>query len=99
MRTAALIVAIVFFSTDAFAQRKVYGTVTDGRREPLAGAAVIVNGYPSAGAVTDAEGHYELLLPGSGRQEITVSFIGFSDSTVSVDGGGDTDFFSPQDAS
>lgn len=91
MRTAALIVAIVFFSADAFAQRKVYGTVTDGRREPLAGAAVIVNGYPSAGAVTDAEGHYELLLPGSGRQEITASFIGFSDSTVSVDGGGDTE--------
>jgi Domain of unknown function (DUF4139)/N-terminal domain of unknown function (DUF4140) len=56
--------------------RHISGIVTDGQNgEPVIGASVVIKGT-NKGAVTDANGHYELDLPITGNI-ITISFIGY----------------------
>ena len=49
----------------AYAQSalKVSGTVKDSEGFPIVGAAVMVEGYQSAGVVTDLDGNYTLTIP------------------------------------
>ena len=71
----------LFFTTDVVAQREVFGTVTDNRHEPLAGATVAVKERPTLGAVTDADGRYKLRLPDNGSYTLTASYIGYDTAT------------------
>lgn len=74
-------------ATDAAAQRRIFGTVTDVRCEPLAGATVLVKELPTLGVVTDAEGRYELRLPGGREYTLTAAYIGYFDAAQVVDAG------------
>lgn len=85
-KTALILLWLLFFATGVSARRRISGSVTDGNREPLAGATVTVKGHPALGAVTDAEGRYELHLPDDGRCTLTASYIGCFDATRVVDG-------------
>ena len=79
----------LLFATDALAQRRIFGTVTDDNNEPLAGATVAVKERSTLGAVTDAQGRYELRLPDNGRYTLTAAYIGCFDATQVVDGSHD----------
>ena len=76
----------LLLTVDAAAQRRILGTVTDGYREPLPGATIMVKERPTLGAVTDAEGRYELRLPDNGSYTLTASYIGYFDAAQTVGG-------------
>lgn len=88
-RTVIFLLLGLLAATDVLAQRRIFGTVTDGNGEPLAGATVIVKERPALGAVTDVEGHYELRLPDNGRYTLTATYIGYFDAVQVVDGNHD----------
>lgn len=88
-RTVIFLLLGLLTATDVLAQRRIFGTVTDGNGEPLAGATVIVKERPALGAVTDVEGHYELRLPDNGRYTLTATYIGYFDAVQVVDGNHD----------
>lgn len=69
------------------AGRTVKGLVTDVNGEPLIGCNVVVVGS-NAGVITDIDGRFTLNVPANARQ-IKVSYIGYMDQTVSLNGRSD----------
>ncbi len=83
MAAAVMIVAAGLLGTVATAQnRAISGTVVDESGAPVVGAAVVVVGNTSIGAVTDVNGAFRLNVPAGAS--INVSCIGYSDQTVAV---------------
>ena len=83
MAAAVMIVAAGLLGTVATAQnRAISGTVVDESGAPVIGAAVVVVGNSSIGAVTDVNGAFRLNVPAGAS--INVSCIGYSDQTVAV---------------
>ena len=83
MAAAAMIVVAGLLGTVATAQnRAVSGTVTDASGAPVIGAAVVVVGNSSIGAVTDVNGAFRLNVPAGAS--INVSCIGYADQTLST---------------
>ncbi|MBO6029830.1 MAG: SusC/RagA family TonB-linked outer membrane protein [Bacteroidales bacterium] len=75
--------------TSLYAQnRAISGTVVDESGAPVIGAAVVVVGNSSIGAVTDVNGVFRLNVPAGAN--INVSCIGYADQTVAV--GNQTNF-------
>ena len=69
----------------AVAQRTVTGTITtDGKNEPLVGAAVIVKGT-TTGTVTDLDGKFTLVVP-QDATTLTASLVGYTTQDVSIKG-------------
>ena len=62
--------------------RAIRGTVVDGTGAPVIGAAVVVVGNTSIGAVTDANGSFRLNVPSGSNLE--VSCIGYASQVVPV---------------
>ena len=61
----------MFIGIMAMAQNiTIKGTVKDSKDEPLIGVAVMLEGNTGIGAVTDAEGKYQLTLPAGKNQKI-----------------------------
>ena len=89
MAAAAMILAAGLLGTVATAQnRAISGKVVDESGAPVIGAAVVVVGNTSIGAVTDMDGTFRLNVPAGAS--INVSCIGYSDQTVAV--GNQTNF-------
>ena len=63
---------------------EISGRVTDSNDEPIVGVAVIVQGTPSLGTITDINGNYTLKAPADATIEF--NFIGFKTQVVAVDG-------------
>ena len=83
MAAAVMIVAAGLLGTVATAQnRAISGTVVDENGAPVVGAAIVVVGNTSIGAVTDANGAFRLNVPAGAN--INVSCIGYADQTVPV---------------
>lgn len=64
-------------------QISVSGTVSENTGEPIIGATVSQTGTSNA-TMTDANGNYTLNVPGDGT--LTVSFVGYSQQTINVNG-------------
>jgi TonB-linked SusC/RagA family outer membrane protein len=81
-------VAMIFAASllglgNAFAQnRAISGTVVDATGAPIVGAAVVVVGNASIGAVTDADGAFRLSVPAGAN--INISCIGYADQTIAI---------------
>ncbi|MEM7657430.1 MAG: SusC/RagA family TonB-linked outer membrane protein [Bacteroidota bacterium] len=76
---------LVLLGSQAFAQTKVAGTVTDGvSGDPLVGASVVVEGT-TVGAFTDAEGKFSLTAP-AGATNIAFSFVGYGRQSIAIEG-------------
>ena len=89
MAAAVMIVAAGLLGTVATAQnRAISGTVVDESGAPVIGAAVVVVGNSSIGAVTDVNGVFRLNVPAGAN--INVSCIGYADQTVAI--GNQTNF-------
>lgn len=71
-----------FTFTVSFAQRKISGTVTDDKQEPLVGATVAVKGTMIA-VRTDAVGKFSLTLPAN-ETTIVISYVGMRNREVNV---------------
>ena len=83
MAAAAMILAAGLLGTVATAQnRAISGTVVDESGAPIIGAAIVVVGNTSIGAVTNADGAFRLNVPAGAN--INVSCIGYADQTVPV---------------
>ena len=83
MAAAVMIVAAGLLGTVATAQnRAISGTVVDESGAPVIGAAVVVVGNTSIGAVTDASGAFRLNVPAGAS--INVSCIGYAEQTLST---------------
>ena len=83
MAAAAMILAAGLLGTVATAQnRAISGTVVDESGAPVVGAAVVVVGNTSIGAVTDINGAFRLNVPAGAN--INVSCIGYADQTVAI---------------
>lgn len=77
MKQAAFILLGLLFALQTQAQYRITGIVADAAGKPLAGAAVTVKEMPALGAVADAEGRYEIQLPGKGAYTLCASFVGY----------------------
>lgn len=76
-----LVLSLGFF---AMAQnRMISGTVTDTNGDPIIGAAVILEGTNS-GVVTGSDGKFSISAPSNGT--LNISFIGYKQVNVQVDG-------------
>lgn len=75
---------LLLFVTQAFAGTtgKIAGTITDSQtKEPLVGAAVVVEGT-RLGAATNVDGYYVILNVPPGKYNLTVSSVGYSRKTI-----------------
>ena len=83
LASAVIIVAAGLLGTVATAQnRAISGTIVDANGAPVVGAAVVVVGNASIGAVTDANGTFRLSVPAGAN--INISCIGYADQTFST---------------
>ncbi|QCX39115.1 hypothetical protein FF125_11960 [Aureibaculum algae] len=79
-----LIVFMVGFSVNTWAQTTVSGTVLDDLKEPLPGASVVVKGTNN-GVVTDFDGKFTITVKNENAR-LLISFIGFETKEISLDG-------------
>lgn len=77
MKNRLLLVVVLFITTFVFGQVKISATVYDGlTKAPIEGASVYFDGT-SLGAITNAEGVFELLAPSQVSIPLVVRFIGY----------------------
>ncbi len=81
MRVYLLI--MLLFSGVSFAQNTITGSVTDGNKQSIPGANVVVVGENS-GASTDFDGSFKLTTNSKLPLSIKVSAVGFETKTISV---------------
>ncbi|CAI2765843.1 TonB-dependent receptor [Flavobacterium collinsii] len=81
MRVYLLI--MLFFSGISFAQNSITGSVTDGSKQPIPGANIVVVGS-SNGASTDFDGTFKLSTSAKLPFSIKVSAVGFESKTINV---------------
>ncbi len=77
-------VTLLIFTSHLQAQTPVKGTISDADGQGLAGATVIVKGA-TVGVNADDQGKYSLTVP-AGYNELVISYLGFNQQTVTVDG-------------
>ena len=66
-------------------QQSVRGTVVDENGEPLIGVTVQIIGQAAGGAITDIDGKFSLNV--SKGAKLRFSYVGYSDQTVTAEGG------------
>ena len=81
-KLAALAMLALAGLTGYAQNRAISGSVVDESGAPVVGAAVVIVGNTSIGAVTDANGAFRLNVPAGAN--INVSCIGYADQTVAV---------------
>lgn len=76
---------IFFFSTNIKAQQAtIYGTITDDNNKAFQGVQVYLHDNVRIGALSSANGSYELQVPADINLKIVFSFLGFKNDTVSL---------------
>ena len=83
-RLSLLVVTLLFTQFATAQERKVSGTVTDSKNEPLIGVNVTVKGADTFGAITDLDGNYSLDVPSDAV--LVASYIGYATKEVKVNG-------------
>lgn len=82
-----LLLGVVFFATQALAQRTVTGKVTDERGNPVSNASIVVRGT-TTGTVSKEDGTYTINVPANGRalvfSSVDMSPVEYAIGTVSV---------------
>lgn len=78
----------------------VNGTVKDAAGQPIIGAVVMVDGFKSAGAVTDVDGKYKVVIPAAAGEKasLTFSYLSYVSQTVKVNGRNVIDVILEEDA-
>jgi TonB-linked SusC/RagA family outer membrane protein len=78
----------------------VNGTVKDASGQPIIGAVVMVDGFKSAGAVTDLDGKYKVVIPAAAGEKasLTFSYLSYVSQTIKVNGRNVIDVILEEDA-
>ena len=76
---------LLCFCSFTWAQVKVTGVVTDPSGEAIIGANIVEKGVPGNGTISDIDGNFTLNVK-SNKATVTVSFIGYKDKTVALNG-------------
>ncbi len=79
----SLAMVLLYVGLAAAQNKQITGTVTGPDGKPVAGASVAVDGT-SLGTTTDVRGEFSLSAPSNGT--LIVSFIGYSDEHVAING-------------
>lgn len=79
-----IFMALLFTGAELFGQRQLSGVVRDTEGQTLPGANIVVTGTLT-GATTDLDGRFTIELP-AGREEIEVSYVGYTTRKVNVQG-------------
>ncbi len=88
IRFSFMLVMSVLFAASTNAQTVVEGAVYDSEyNEPLMGATVVVEGT-TTGTVTDISGEFSLKVESSGSVDLSISFVGYEDQTITVNATG-----------
>lgn len=74
----------LLFTSPAFAQHSIFGTVTTKKVEPIVGANVVLTNT-FGGTITDEKGQFRLENLKSGTYKLQISFIGFKTYTKEID--------------
>lgn len=83
-KSVALLVFLISFSTIAFSQTTVSGTVKDAdSNEGIPGANILVKGTVT-GTIADANGDFSLKVNQAPPFTITVSYVGFSSQEIEI---------------
>jgi outer membrane receptor protein involved in Fe transport len=90
-----LLTLLLGIQTTVAQSLQVTGKVT-GDGEALVGATVLVKGEPSRGTITDADGHFTLRA--DSKEVLVVSYIGFQNREVNINGQGHIDVDLTSDA-
>lgn len=69
-----LVMAVLFFAGQLFAQKTITGRVTDDKGNPIANASIVIKGT-TAGTVTSADGTYSVAAP-AGAKTLVISSVG-----------------------
>ncbi|MEO7983928.1 MAG: carboxypeptidase-like regulatory domain-containing protein, partial [Bacteroidota bacterium] len=77
-----LLMGVVFFASQALAQRTVTGKVIDDKGSPVSNVSVLVKGT-TTGTITGTDGNYSLRLPANAKQ-LVFSSVGFASQTVNI---------------
>lgn len=81
-----LVFALFLMGTTVFAQKPVYGVVTDSSGQPLAGASImLVDAASPYGVISDLDGRFSIDVPDN--SSIEVSFLGFVSRVIHVKAG------------
>lgn len=83
LRACTCLLLTLFLITQAQAQIKITGTVTDETKETVIGANVIVKDNPSIGTITDVNGKYTIEVPDT-KATLVFSFIGYATKEMPV---------------
>ena len=81
--TVALIVFLFQGNLLMAQQRTVSGTVKDANGEPVIGATVLVKGT-NIGTITDVNGKFQIKVPTSANNTLTVSYVGMKNKEVPI---------------
>ncbi len=85
IRFILVVLLATMFAGSAFAQnRQVKGVVTEPDGNPAIGASVVIPGTTN-GTITDLDGAFTLSVP-EGTKALEVSYIGFSNYTITLTG-------------
>ena len=77
MNKVFLFFLLCFFPLTLSAQRTISGRITDAADSaPITGASVFI-ANTTAGVSTDADGYYQLKIPGEGSYQLVVSHVGY----------------------
>lgn len=81
-----LLLLCTLYTTISFAQgRKISGTITDDKQNPLPGATITVKGTEVA-TTSDATGKFSITLP-ENRKVLVISYVGMQQKEVTVGSG------------
>ncbi|MDO4755565.1 MAG: TonB-dependent receptor [Parabacteroides sp.] len=69
----------VLFMPHAEARRRIFGTITDDKNEPLAGATVVVKELSAIGTIANTDGYYELRLPDHQNYTLLITYVGYNE--------------------
>ncbi|MBQ8421838.1 MAG: TonB-dependent receptor [Bacteroidales bacterium] len=99
-RTISIFSYILLSVASAFGQVVVGGTVRDASGVPVVGAAVMVEGFASSGAVTDLDGKYSIEVPAEAGEKavLTVSCLSYAAESSPVGGRSVIDFVLQDDS-
>ena len=75
---------VVFFATQAMAQRTITGKVTDEKGNPVANASVMVKGT-TVGTSTKSDGTYSLYIPATART-LVISSVDMTTAEINIGG-------------
>lgn len=85
MKSNFLVLLFMLISTCAFAAN-VKGLVLDENSQPILGAAVLLKDSQGVGAVTDFDGKFQLEVPDVDKAVLIVSYVGYKDKHVALQG-------------